>query len=141
MGTFVEEKVDEYYREHNYNCATTSLLTLGDFFNIQLQPQVIDSALGMHGAGKFGAQCGLVEGALLFIGIWGRHTGLKDGETVALCREFAKQFETRFSSLQCSELRPEGFRKDQLPHLCRDLTVEAIQFSLDYLKTVRGDLL
>jgi len=32
-------------------------------------PQLLDAAVGMHGAGKYGAQCGLVEGSLMFIGL------------------------------------------------------------------------
>ena len=43
---------------------------------------MLDAALGMHGAGKYGAQCGLAEGTLIFLGTFGRanyfHAILKD---------------------------------------------------------------
>lgn len=34
----------------------------GDHFGIEYGPHVLDAAIGLHGAGGFGAQCGLVEG-------------------------------------------------------------------------------
>lgn len=44
----------------------------------------MDAALGMHGAGGYRAQCGLVEGALMFIGIWGKMHGKEEAEIVRI---------------------------------------------------------
>ena len=93
----------------------------------------MDAALGMYGAGGYRAQCGLVEGPLMFIGVYGKKLGLSDGAIGQLCKEFAAEFEEKFSSLVCRELRPEGFHPDNPPHLCEPLTVEAIEFQYRFI--------
>ena len=55
-------------------------------------------------------------------------------EIVSLCYGFAEAFEKEFSSLRCRELRPGGFSESDPPHLCENLTVEAIIFSYGYLR-------
>lgn len=129
----IEEMVHRYYWIDDINCATTMLKTVSERLNIEISQQVIDSAVGMHGAGKFGAQCGLVEGSLMLIGITGRNKKLNDEIIINNCYRFAENFQTKFGSLNCSTLRPEGFKPENPPHLCEELTVEAIQFTLDFL--------
>ena len=87
----------------------------------------------MHGAGKYGAQCGLVEGTLMFIGILGRTLNISDDDIVNSCNDFANQFENRFNSLLCNILRPEGFNPDNPSHLCEKLTCEAVCFNIDFI--------
>jgi len=134
----VEEQVHRFYWEQDLNCATSNLVLLAERFGMALHPQVMDAALGMHGAGKYGAQCGLVEGGLLFIGIIGRERGVPDEETVQACQDFARRFEARFGSLLCRELRrelrPRGFPPELAgEHICEGLTVEAILFSIAFV--------
>lgn len=131
--SFVRQRVRAYYWDQNLNCATATLKILSERFGVDLRDQVIDAALGMHGAGGYRAQCGLVEGALMFVGIIGRARGLSDAGTVAACREYARQFEARFGSLSCSVLRPRGFRPDDPPHLCEPLTCEAIVSDVEFI--------
>ena len=107
---------------------------LAEYFAIELHPQIIDAALGMHGAGRYGAQCGLVEGPLMFIGIWGRKHKLSDDDSCDLCNEFARQFELQFGSLLCSVLRPGGFKEDDPPHLCTPLTHKAVAFAIRFIE-------
>ena len=66
----IEQKIKDYYWTDDINCATTTIKILAEVFNTKINSQVIDSALGMHGAGEYGAQCGLVEGTLMFLGIF-----------------------------------------------------------------------
>ncbi len=132
----IEKRVHDYYWEDDLNCATTTLKTLSEICGIKLEQQVIDSAVGMHGAGKFGAQCGLVEGTLLFIGIFCRSKGFDDKKTVKACYDFAWEFQHAFGSLVCRELRVEGFKKENPPHLCEMLTKKAMVFAADYLENV-----
>jgi hypothetical protein len=133
LSDFVKSRVAKYYWKDDLNCATTSLNILSEHFGVGLHEQVRDAAVGMHGAGKYRAQCGLVEGALMFLGIIGRSRALADGAIENACREFAEAFEGRFGSLQCSVLRPGGFCQDDPPHLCEPLTRDAIEFSLDFV--------
>lgn len=132
---YIQEKVHRYYWEENINCATVMLKVLSELHNVKLDQQVINSAIGMHGAGGFRAQCGLVEGSLLFIGIWGMQNGLDAEKIIDLCYGFAKEFEQEFSSLSCKQLRPEGFKADNPPHLCEPLTAKAVKFTAEYLAT------
>lgn len=129
----INERVHKYYWEDDFNCATTVLKTLESIYKINLEAQIIDSAIGMHGAGKFGAQCGLVEGSLMFIGIWGRKLGYNNKKIVEYCYGFANKFQNNFGSLVCRELRPQGFRKDNPPHLCEEVTKKAIEFTCNYI--------
>ena len=132
---FIKERVRKSYWDDDVNCVTTTLRILGKKFGLQISDQVFDAALGMHGAGGNGAQCGLVEGSLLFLGIFGRANRLPDDTTVELCKEFAQAFEARFSSLQCNILRPEGFTPDNPPHLCENLTCETTAFAISFINS------
>jgi C_GCAxxG_C_C family probable redox protein len=133
---FVRQRVSRYYWKDDVNCATTTLKTLSEYFGVALNGQIFDAAIGMHGAGKYGAQCGLVEGVLMFLGLFGRDRQIPDRAIVDACREFAGQFEKKFGDLQCSILRPTGFRSDDPPHLCEALTYQTIIFDIDFVKTL-----
>ena len=132
---FIQKRVNEYYWNDDINCATTNLKILSEKFGIELSDQIINAALGLHGAGEYGAQCGLVEGTLMFIGILGRTLNISDDKIVTLCNDFAGQFEDRFKSLLCNILRPEGFKPSNPSHLCEKLTCEAIYFNIDFITT------
>jgi hypothetical protein len=109
------------------------LKILSSIFSMELADQVIDAATGMHGAGSYQAQCGLVEGTLMFIGIIGKRIGLTDEEIETYCYNFAYEFEQHFGSLVCRELRPEGFNPDNPPHLCEEITKQAVLFTAYYI--------
>lgn len=134
MEQLINARVHKYYWEDNINCAQTTLKILGEIFGVKFNEQVLDSAIGMHGAGRYGAQCGLVEGTLMFIGIFGKKKGLKGDKIADKCYSFAKDFEKEFGSLLCKVLRPEGFKKNNPPHLCESLTKKALLFSANYIK-------
>ena len=129
----IDDRVKDYYWSYDLNCATTNLKILSEIFSVPLSDQVINAAIGMHGAGKYGAQCGLVEGTLMFLGIIGTEYRLQEETIVDQCREYAKQFENIFQSLSCSKLRPEGFKKENSPHLCEHLTCLAIEFNKNFV--------
>ena len=133
MKELIQSRVHQYYWEEDLNCAATMLNTLGEIFDVGLHPQVIEAAIGMHGAGRYGAQCGLVEGSLMFIGLYGRHRGLQKEKIVELCNTFAGRFEKRFGSLRCKELRPQGFRPEDPPHLCEGKTRIAVNFTAEFV--------
>jgi C_GCAxxG_C_C family probable redox protein len=129
-----EERIHELYHVKDYNCARTTLICLAEQFPVELHEQALNAAIGMHGAGRFRAQCGLVEGALMFIGIYGAQKGLSDKKVAKLCFLFAEAFTKRFGSLLCRELRPGGFQKTDPPHACEPLTVETMRFTIEFLE-------
>jgi C_GCAxxG_C_C family probable redox protein len=128
-----QTRVKQYYWQDGFNCATANLKILSEKFEIELSDQTINAALGMHGAGEYGAQCGLVEGGLMFLGIIGRKSHIADADIINSCNAFAAQFEKRFHSLLCRELRPDGFGPTNPPHLCEKFTCEAVLFSIDFI--------
>jgi hypothetical protein len=131
--TLVRDRVHEYYWACDWKCAVTTLRVLAEVFGLPLSDQVLDAALGMHGAGGYRAQCGLVEGALMFVGVVAKAEGLSDDVIVQACYNYAEQFELRFGSLLCRELRPEGFKPDNPPHLCEELTRDAVLFDVSFV--------
>jgi C_GCAxxG_C_C family probable redox protein len=134
IKNLINERVHNYYWEYDLNCATTMLKILAEIYNVKISSQVLDAAVGMHGAGFFGAQCGLVEGSLMFIGIFGKEKELEEKTVVDICYNFADEFQKRFGSLLCRKLRPEGFRPDNPPHLCENLTKEAVKFTMNFVE-------
>jgi len=130
----VSKKIKKYYQEENLNCAVTSLKILSEHFDLELSSQVTDAAVGMNGAGRYQAQCGLVEGVLMFIGVFGRNRNISDDHIVKLCNKFAERFELEFSSLSCKKLRPNGFNPEDPPHMCEELTRETVSFSIKFIE-------
>jgi hypothetical protein len=137
---WIREMVRKSYREEDVNCATAMLRVLARSRGMELHPQVFAAATGMHGAGCYGAQCGLVEGGLMFLGILGREKGLSVAGIEAWCRAFAAGFEDGFGSLSCSVLRPQGFAPGQPPHMCEDLSVRAVSWAVDWVGGRSGSI-
>lgn len=141
MEFFVAKKVHELYWGSDVNCARTSLLCLGELFGVEISGQTLRSAIGLHGAGGFRAQCGLVEGPLMFIGIYFSAKGKSEAEIADICCRFAEQFQNTFGSLRCFDLRPGGFSEDDPPHVCEELTVRAILFAYRFIESACGSLI
>jgi len=130
----IGEQVDKCYREYNLNCAKTMLKILSDFFDIKIEKQVYESATGLNGAGGYGAQCGLVEGCLMFIGIIGEKHNFKKEEILTICRDFAHDFQEKFGSVLCSKLRPKIVNNSSI-HLCENLTKDAVLFAVNFMES------
>lgn len=130
---YIDQKVHELYWKEDVNCTTASLLTLSQILNINLCSQLLDAAAGIPGAGRYGAQCGLVGSTIMLIGIQGKIKGLDHEKIVTICNDFSRGFEKKFGSLNCRDLRPQGFNPNNPPHLCEKITKEAILFSINYL--------
>ena len=82
MKEYIRNLVHELYWNDDINCARTAIICLSELFETNVEPQTIWSAIGLHGAGGYRAQCGLVEGALIFMGIYLHMLGKR---TVKLC--------------------------------------------------------
>lgn len=134
---YIEETVHRLYWEQDVNCARTMLTCLSTLFFTPIEVQTMHAAIGMHGAGGFGAQYGLVEGALMFIGIYLSKQGATDAEVAKACHRFAQTFTTRFGTLTCSGLRPGGFTDHDPPHACERLTNEAVRFAYGFMAEMK----
>ena len=129
---YIRKEVHRLYWELDENCARTTLRILSHLTGIGIEKQTLIAASGMHGAGGYGAQCGLVEGALMFIAVIADSVGYVD--IPGLCREFAAEYESEFGSLRCSDLRPGGFSADDPPHRCEELTSRSILFAYGFIR-------
>lgn len=134
MNAAIEKRVHELYWEYDVNCARSTLICLSELFHDTMERQTLNSAIGLHGAGGFGAQCGLVEGALMFFGIYFSDKGLSENDIARLCFRYAEEFTKRFGSLSCCDLRPTGFHENDPPHACERLTCDAIEFTYMFIK-------
>ena len=133
-GYDIKARVHELYWEDDINCARTMLICLSELFSVTLEQQTVISAIGLHGAGGFRAQCGLVEGGLMFISIYDNQQGKSEGDIVSDCYDYAKAFEQEFHSLRCYDLRPAGFSENNPPHMCETLTSEAVNFAYSFIR-------
>lgn len=129
----IENLVSKLYWDNDSNCVITTLTVLSDIYDTKIEKQVFYGATGLNGAGKYQAQCGIIEGVLIFIGIFGTLRGYNANEIENTCYKFASSFEKEFGSLKCRDLRPEGFNKDNPPHLCEDLTNRGLFFTKGYI--------
>lgn len=133
MNEYINNRVHELYWKDDINCARTTLICLSELFKTTVEPQTIRAAVGLHGAGGYRAQCGLVEGALMFIGIYFHELGKTEAEIATACFHFASGFDKSFGSLRCYELRPTGFSENDPPHMCEALTCRAIEFAYHHI--------
>lgn len=131
---FIDEKIKLYHHEQKNNCAQTTLKILSEIFDIEVSPQVIDSACGLNGGGRYGAQCGLLEGALMFIGIKACKENKDKKYINQKCYGYTSEFEKRFESLLCSDLRLEGFKKGDPPDVCEKLFKKSLISATEYIK-------
>ncbi len=131
--SFVTDCVNEYAKKQDLNCAQTTLLVLAEKFEIKLDEQIIIGSNGLNGAGQYRAQCGLVEGVLIFLGIYLHSLKAEKDDIQHACNLFASKYETKFGSLSCSQLRPNGFNSTDPPHLCAKLTEQSITFAIDFI--------
>ena len=93
MKEYIRNRVHELYWKNDINCARTALICLGELLGTAIEPQTLLSAAGLHGAGGYRAQCGIVEGSLMFMGIYLHMLGRTDHEIVAACHDFAAAFD------------------------------------------------
>jgi hypothetical protein len=110
------------------------LKILSELFSTDINNQVIEATFGLN-AGRLGYQCGLVEGTLVFIGIYGNEKKIEKEVIKDLCSKFACRFQGRFGSMLCSVLRPQGFSPLNPPHLCESLTKLAVKFSAQFINS------
>ena len=86
----IAEMVRACYWDRDINCARTTLYCMSRLFDLPLDPQLDRAAIGLNGAGRMGCQCGLLEGALLFLGIHASFLGKTEKEVCAVCGRYKR---------------------------------------------------
>jgi len=120
----IRQRVQEYFVEGDHNCAMTALKVLSEIFEVPLEPQVIDAASSLPGAGGTGELCGLVSGTLMFIGVWGRRKGFHREAFEPVAKGFTEGVHERLGSVRCEALESDG---------CGALAEEVLIFAAAHL--------
>jgi C_GCAxxG_C_C family probable redox protein len=132
---YIEDQVHYFYHEAGVPCGVATIRLLSEIFEYEINNQVLDSAVGMVGAGKYGAQCGIVEGGLMFISIYCRENNIEKKELFKLCYDWTQTFEEEMGSIVCKGLRPFPFTPEDAPkHLCVPITVKGVNLAVDFIK-------
>lgn len=137
MKKFIFQQVHELYWKYDINCARTTLTCLASCFNMKLKEETLNATIGLHGAGGYRAQCGLVEGGLMFLGIYFHEREKTDVQIASICYDYADEFTKKFGSLKCYVLRPNGFTDQDPPHACEALTCKAILFAYEFIQNIK----
>jgi hypothetical protein len=134
LEELVAARIESMYHDQSLGCAHATLRILAEVFDIELSPQVYDSSVGMlGGGGHYGAQCGLVQGALMFTGILGARGGLDEETLDKHCFDLLAGATRELGSLVCREIRPEGFADDNPSYICEPRSVESIVWAARFL--------
>lgn len=139
MQQLIDKRVHEYYWDKDLNCAITTLKVLSEIFNIKINPELLEATYGLN-SGRLGLQCGLVQGTLMFIGIYGCKKERRQPEIREICQKYVTSFQDKFGNMQCKELRPQGFSPNNPPHLCESLTKQVIAYSAKFITKNLDDL-
>jgi len=126
LETLVQQRVATHFVTGENNCAMTVLRVLAEVFETPVAQPVIDAAQCMPGAGGVDHLCGLISGALMFVGVWGGQHGLHRQTLRPLTSSFSQAVQERFGSLMCSDLRPADG--------CGPLAVAFLTFAIPYLE-------
>ena len=109
MKRYIADTVHHEYYDLDTNCAGVTLKCLSHLFDYEVMDQAFNASLGMHGAGGYRAQCGLVEGGLMFLSMYLTAQGWDRAAVIQACRQYGEAFDGNFGALTCRELRPQGF--------------------------------
>ena len=103
----IEQRIETLFLTGENNCAMAVLRVLSEVFETPIEAQVIDAAQCMPGAGGVKHLCGLVAGALMFVGVWGAQQGLHRRALSPITRGLSEAIQQKFGSLDCRDLRRE----------------------------------
>ena len=123
-SAWLQEQVRLYFTSGKYNCTMTTLKVLTEVFEVPLHPQVLDAARMAPGAGGTGGLCGLVTGALMFVGLWDAQHRIPRDQLWPLTQGMMAEIRERFGSVQCEVLEND----------CSKLTFEMLSFLIPYLR-------
>jgi hypothetical protein len=108
------------------SCAQTMLVALASLHDTEIGSQLMDACSGLEG---LRSGCGLIDAALLFIGLYFRKLGFAKERIRELCDRYALEFARQYTSDRCSEIR----RAVGATHGCGSLAVDAALFACRFI--------
>ncbi|HBB02638.1 MAG: hypothetical protein US89_C0005G0051 [Candidatus Peregrinibacteria bacterium GW2011_GWF2_38_29] len=122
----------------DYNCGETVFRVLLKELGIKESKELLKASSFMNGGGRAGAQCGILDAGLMVLSLmYGRDTYKKSREPLqGLAYKLTKEFEKKYKSFLCRDIRPEGFSHIQPEDICNKRIIEGIEFLLDFFKKI-----
>ncbi|MFA6521623.1 MAG: C-GCAxxG-C-C family protein [Candidatus Gracilibacteria bacterium] len=119
-----------------YNCGEAVVRVLSRELDLEVSNDVLKISAFTNGGGQAGGQCGILNGGLIILSLMcGRYSNDTSREPLqSLARKLTREFEDKFKSLLCREIRSEGFNASQLESICNKRIVEGVGFLLDFFK-------
>ncbi len=132
----VRSLVHHYYNVCDINSAKTTLYCLGELLGVSIKTQAIQAASGLYNMSRGKDGYGLLNGAVMFMGILFSKKNMAEREISNICTRFADKFQEKFGSVINRDL---GSSKEAL-RLKEEMTVNAILFDYDFLSEVECEL-
>ena len=109
----LNEKIDYYYLDKDYNCAESALRIVNDDFGLGLDEDAL-KLIGGFGAGMgCGSSCGVVcAGVAALSRCLIKERSHEDPATKDTCGAYVTGFEKEMGSCMCEKLKETYFRED-----------------------------
>jgi len=145
MSDYVENRVEELFREGKLYCAETVLKVIAEAGGKD-SDELIRMATGFcSGASRTCGQCGAVSGAIMGIGLFAGRSepGTDYDPAYALVQELIERFDTKCGSINCFELiecdfrTKEGqarFKEQRLLRSCKRYATFAAKTAIEFLR-------
>ena len=134
LHNFIDKEVHENYWERDYNCATNILMLLSEIEGIKLDKQVLYSVSGLHGVDPMIAQCGLLSGGLMFLGIYSCEKNIPNSQLSKYYYDYSKYFQRKFGDTGCQNLNGNSKSLGLKPYACEDLTKDVVEFTINFIE-------
>lgn len=108
-GMTLQELVEKYYVEQNYNCAETLLHAANEYYDLHILEEDMKMMAGFGGGMFVGSTCGAMVGCIAALSKMTIHT--KAHEELQAIRPLIQTYQRNFKQIlgatQCVELKPK----------------------------------
>ena len=107
------EKIEEYYKERDLNCAETMLYAANDEYKLGLDKNALKMAAGF-GAGMYiGTVCGALSGGIMVISrLFVNDRAHISPDLKELVEEFLRRYCNKMGDINCSYLKEHHHNKE-----------------------------
>lgn len=108
------EKAKDYYLNHELNCAESVLNAANDIFDLDIKKNGLRIMAAFGGGMGIESVCGAITGALAALSVmFCENKAHESPELKELCRGYFAEFEEKYHSNICSELKEKYRTEDE----------------------------
>ncbi len=116
-------KIEEYYTEHDLNCAETILNAANDVYKLGLDKNALKMASGFGGGMGIDSVCGALTGGIMVLGVlFVKERAHESDRIKTLEKEFFNRYRDKMGDVNCPPLK-EKHHKDEIK--CLNVIKEA----------------